>query len=533
MHTDERTDVDEPRVVPDDDITVVHRRWWVPTLDGLVLAAIAGIAVVHIAYPFSSDQAYSALVADALRHGDVLYRDVWDVRQPGIFLVFLAGSVLRRGEVGVHLVEGAWMFAFAVVLQRRLRGRFTHGWIASCAPLFTIAAYWAAATPSELTQVEALVGFPLFVACTGLADVRRREPTTARLVVTGVAGAAVAYLKLLYLPIVFVVWAVGFVDLQRRAGRRHAGRALVPLLLGFLLPVVAGVAYAVATGILGEVYWTFVQFPPKQRALDLRDAHRLRLALRYVWVYFGWALPLTAVALSRPPRRRHGSGEIDRVFVALTICLVLGVALLLAQTWGPYQFQLLVVPLGVLAAFGLDRLLALRRDAKPGGARVAWWGAVGLVGALVLVPLRPLAAKTLTFLRDDATLTASGRHAFEDKYAPYYPVAKRSVAFLRAPGSVRGPIHVMGQAELQYFSGRKMAGPISGQTVEQLDSRLWGKTRRELHDARYLFLSDFYADLTARRSPATARQITRDFCRLHRAPDGWWLANRGFGGCRR
>jgi hypothetical protein len=525
----------ETRALPGDDIAVLP--WWRAHLALIVLAVVGAVALVHLPFPFSSDQAYSTQVADALRHGDVLYRDVWDVRQPGIFLFFLAGSVLRRGEVGVHIVEAVWMLAFAVVLQRRLRGRFAHGWLAPCVPLFTVVAYWAAATRSELTQVEALVGFPLFVACTGLADIRDRAPSRASLWMTGLAAAGVAYIKLLYLPIVVAVWAIAALDLRRADDRRPVARTVVPVLGGFLLPLGAGAVYAIANGIVGDVYWTFVEFPPKQRALDLRDAHRLRLALRYVWVYFGWALPLVALALARFPRDRRHPPRLDRVALALTVWLVVGTGLLLGQTWGPYQFQLLVVPLGVLAAFGVDRLLLLHRDTRSPASttarRVAWWTAALAIAVLALVPLRPLVAKTLSFVRDDATLTASGRRAFEEKYAPYYPVARRSVAFLRAPGAVAGPIHVMGQAELQYFSGRAMAGPVSGQTVEQLDGKLWRTTRDELHVARYLFLSDFYRDLTRQRSPVTARQIERDFCRLDRAADGWWYANRAFGGCDR
>jgi hypothetical protein len=136
-------------------------------------------------------------------------------------------------------------------------------------------------------------------------------------------------------------------------------------------------------------------------------------------------------------------------------------------------------------------------------------------------------------VRDDFALTVDGRARFETKYNPYYPVAKRSVAFLRAPGSVPGPIQVIGDFDLQYQSGRALAVAVTGNTVEELDDRLWRRMRRELRVVRppYLFIVDDGDDLMRVRSPQTSKEITHDFCRLHRAPDGWWYARRSNGEC--
>jgi hypothetical protein len=494
-----------------------------------VLLAIAAIAVVHLAYPFASDQAFSTVMGRAIGRGDVLYRDVWDVRQPGIYLFFWAGgSLFGFKEFGAHLLEGIYFLAFAVVMQRTLRDHFEHAWLAAATPLFTIAPYWAAATKSELTATEALIGFPLFVACFALGDVRREEPSRRRCVVAGLAGAAVAFFKLIYLPIVAVVWAIAFFDIAKRVGVRAMFRPLRWLLLAFFAPVLLAFAYFAAAGALYEVYWTFVVFPPKQRALDMRDFDRLAVSLRYLARYFGWALPLVVLGVLGNRRWR------SRAVQVLLVWLLLGAVLVLAQTWGPYQFQVLIVPIGLLAAFGADRLATLLRTAPPGARLTAARAVAVIVAVLVLLPARPLVATTLRFAQNDFTLTASGRAAFQARFSDgYYPIAQRSSAFLRTPGSRPGPVLVIGQAELQYFSGRDLAGPVSGQTPEQLDSRLWRKIREELRDVRppYVFFADDYHDLIRERSPETRDQIARDYCRFRRAPDGWWLARRAGGDC--
>ena len=59
----------------------------------------------------------------------MLYRDFWDVKQPGIYLFYLVGgSVLGYSEVALHLFELAYQLAFAVVLIVTLRGRSRGRW---------------------------------------------------------------------------------------------------------------------------------------------------------------------------------------------------------------------------------------------------------------------------------------------------------------------------------------------------------------------------------------------------------------------
>jgi hypothetical protein len=492
----------------------------------VVLGILALVALVHLPFPFGADQSFATVVGQEMRHGEVLYRDVWDVRQPGLyFFFFFGGSLFGRTEVGVHLLEAIYFLAFAVVLQRTLRARVENAWVAAVSPLFVVGAYWAAVGAPDLTQIEALVAFPLYVALWGVTATDD-QPSSRRLVVTGIAGAAVVCLKLVYLPIFGIVWAAVLIDRGRRSGGRAAARDFGWLFAGFAVPLAAVIGYFAVFGSAYELFWTTFIFPPRQRSLDLRDATRLRTALKFLFRNFVWTVPLAVIGVvaRRAPR--------DRLVLALLAWLVVGSALLAVQTWYPYQFQLLITPLGVLAVFGLDRLVSSLRTASSRQRQLAL-SVLGIAALLALVPARGLAGKTVSFVRYRGALTADGREQFHAKYAPWYPITAKSAAFLNEPGAAPGPIHVFGDFELHRRSGRRMAIAINGQTPEQLDDRLWRKTREQLTAAQpaYVFVGDGADGIMRERSPETVALLERDYCRVRDETDGRWLANRRSGQC--
>ncbi len=48
------------------------------------LAVVLLIGLMHIAYPFDGDQAFFTEGALKISRGAVLYRDLWDIKQPEI-----------------------------------------------------------------------------------------------------------------------------------------------------------------------------------------------------------------------------------------------------------------------------------------------------------------------------------------------------------------------------------------------------------------------------------------------------------------
>ena len=153
------------------------------------LLVIAALGVLASVQPFTGDQALFASGARQLAHGDVLYRDFWDVKQPGIYAFYLLGGELfGYGEIRLHLVELGVLLGCATVLGISLRDRFRHRWIAGVVPLLVVGTFYATVEPVQLGQVESLVGTPLYVTLwSGTRASRSRRPAPW-LFGAGVAG---------------------------------------------------------------------------------------------------------------------------------------------------------------------------------------------------------------------------------------------------------------------------------------------------------------------------------------------------------
>ena len=498
----------------------------------VVLVVIAVAALIHVPFPFWGDQALFTYAAHGMRHGDRLYVDFWDYKQPGIFLWYLvSGSVFGFHEAGMHVAELIWSVAFAACTQQMLRDRVEHGWVADIAPLFTVGAFYAAARAWDLTQIEYLVAFPLMLSLWAAADAgdtpgRRR---TLRLVLSGVMAAVVVYFKLVYALIPLGFWLFLLAEGRRRTPQRATARDTVrdacALLGGLIAPLLPLLAYFVGEHLLGTMWWTYVTYPPKiVRSIDPPPLSRLRDGVWFFVRNFAWLVPLAIVGFGA--LRRNDARRRDPLPVGLAIWFVVGWGTVLIQNQWGYQFMLPLAPLGIFAVFGVDRLSRARvRRAMP--------AVVVLVTVLALYPAKQVVHKVRLLVSDDFALTAAGRHRFETEFEPDYPGARAAAAFLDQPGRSPGAIHVEGNPLIQYLSGRPYALREHGWAPEQSDARLWRWTRDGLRDARpvYLFVDQFSIDIMRRNSRETLALIDSMYCRVQPVDDGAWYALRGSKEC--
>ena len=497
---------------------------------GAILAVIALAALVHVPFPFWGDQALFTYVAHGMRHGERLYVDVWDYKQPGIFLWYLgAGTVFGFHEAGAHIAELLWSVAFAGAIQRMMRDRVQHAWVADVAPLFTIGAFYAAARAWDLTQIEYLVAFPLLLSLWAAAGAAVDGPIRTRLLaLSGLMASVVVYFKLVYVVVPVAFWVYLLLDRRRRADGerdtiRDTTRAAFVLLGGLAVPLLPLLAYFVREHLLGTMWWTYVTYPPKiVRSIDPPPFSRTREGVWFFVRNFAW-LGVLATAAFGALRARDRSR--DPLMVGLVIWFVVGwITVLIQNQWG-YQFMLPLVPLGLFAVFGLDRLATAWR----GAARRVPIALVVVAALLALYPAKQAVHKVKSLARDDFTLTASGRHRFEREFEPYYPTARAAADFVRASGRKPGAIHVEGNPLIQYLSGRPYALREHGWAPEQSDARLWRWTREGLRDDRpvYLWVDEFSIDIMRKRSPETLALINSLYCRVHRVADGAWYERIG------
>ena len=131
----------------------------------LALGFIILIGLIHLPCPFGGDQALFTIGALKISNGAILYRDFWDLKQPGFYGFYvLAGSLFGFDEVGIHTFELLYMTFFRLVLMKTLRGYYTNPSMAGLVPLLTVGIYYGVSGQWHLTQLEALVGFPMFLS---------------------------------------------------------------------------------------------------------------------------------------------------------------------------------------------------------------------------------------------------------------------------------------------------------------------------------------------------------------------------------
>lgn len=253
--------------------------------DALVWVVSALLSVPLWRLPLShDDQALFTVGASVLDAGGQLYRDHWDVKQPGIYWLYaMAQQWSDSGPTtGIHLLLSLWI-ATAAVFVSRLGARLTEqrkerqvvqssdrpgvasiGWW--LAPLLAVATLVSRGTVLNVAQVEMFVGLPILVCLFSAVLMldrlgHSRSRALAWMALAGFCIALVASLKLIIALIPGLIVCLALYRMLRIHGARTA------LLAG----TVAGVScaaglFAVALPFLldngGELFlWTQFVFP--------------------------------------------------------------------------------------------------------------------------------------------------------------------------------------------------------------------------------------------------------------------------------
>ncbi len=304
--------------------------------------------------PLVGDQALFLIGAEKLAAGGVLYRDFWDIKQPGVFAFFLAGGRLFGfDQIGEHAADLLWQLAFAAALVAGLRGCFGRERIVlAFAPLAVIGSYYAGSSSWHLLQVEELVGLPLFgCAALLLAAIRR---SSARLALaSGLCAAAVLAFKLLFAIIVLALVAATLATTRASLSRRSLRQLASPWLAGILLPVAAFTAYAVAHAATGTTLQTTFVIPVEVLLTAEMHAPAARLAdsaMRFL-LYFRGLIFLGLIGLVTADRTSARALAWRAIAAAWILADGVVIAIQLSSWW-QYHFLLLVPPVGILASFG-------------------------------------------------------------------------------------------------------------------------------------------------------------------------------------
>jgi hypothetical protein len=500
----------------------------------LGLVALAGL--VNLPVPFDSDQGFFTTGARQLLAGDTLYRDFWDLKQPGIFWFYLAaGRAAGFHEIGIHAVELGYMGVLAAVLLVTLRGPVGSPRLARLAVLLTVGVYYAVVGANHLTQVEGLVGLPIFLCLwSALRATDRAGGAAGWLVLSGVAGGVALAFKLVLLPVLLGIWLVvllapgGPGPRPTLARLARWGGAVSLGLAGLFAAVAAALS---AQGVLGDALWTFFVYPARLAAGTRGVGVQGFLAAGLLWFgeHFG---PVVAMALvgawtgfskdADPATRR--ARLLARALVTWVVSGAL--VIVLQRKWWAYQYLLLLVPLGILAAIGVDAVWRQAAAATRAGARRV----AGLALALVFLGLAvALAQKAILFRHGLPSATQELRLRYAERFNPNYAPVFLDSAFLRDPSGLPGAIYVFGDPLYYYLAGRTQAVPVPGAWVENYDAGTWDTIAEHL--ARrlppYVLVSHELRGTIAQSAPRIVRLLGERYRLLRESPKGTWYVRAG------
>jgi 4-amino-4-deoxy-L-arabinose transferase-like glycosyltransferase len=499
-------------------------------LAGVSLAAIAFFLLQILTFGYGRDQGIYAVVARTVLEGGMPYRDAWDFKPPGIFIVFAASRALfGAGQHGIRVLEVLGLIAMIAAMVRlsaQLWGRRLVGLSAGALAVMVHAQldFWHTAQPESFGGMATIFGLVLALSGERRAAGGDRRRAALFWIAAGVLFGAAGLLK----PPLAGGGAATAAVLGWRAYKRSIGQsdrnfrrvfpsAIAPgifIAIGGVLPFAACLAWFAAKGALRDLYEVLFVFTPYYTAIGWEGASVI--AMTY-YSFTEWLTSYTSlvtvglfllVILRRLPGSTGASpgaagapadpgdrpvfpdgSAIGIVLLASVIGIhVAGVAM--QGKFFPYHYGATWPPTALLAALGLHR--AWERYGRRSPLRVGLFFVL-----LVIAAFGRSATKDVpgSFLRRSfkriALFTASPRdQEWIDRMASVADVnavANRAAAdFVRARAPEGRPIFVWGFEPVIYDLADR---PFSSRYIYNVAQRVaWAKA-----PARELLMRDLAA----------------------------------------
>jgi MFS family permease len=336
---------------------------------GLALAGAAWLLWRLTGFEYGLDQGIYDAVADVMAAGGLPYRDAWDFKPPGIYLVYAsARGLFGEGMAAVRMLEalalGSLALAFAV-LSRRFTGRIAPGLLGAALAIsgHVWLGFWHTAQPESFGAV--LLAWALVLATHPAGEGERA--VWRRRLAWSAAGALYALAALMKPPLGggFVV-SLAFVlrSERREAARAARAAAWAPPILAFAvgaaLPLLALLAYLGLGGALPDLFEALFVFTPEYTKLNYRTGNLPVFAFRALEFLLFRFSPLNPLGLLLlfvlPPlasREREGAAHVLGVLALVLI----GIAL--QGRFFAYHYGAAVPLLALLAGWGLYKLTLL------------------------------------------------------------------------------------------------------------------------------------------------------------------------------
>lgn len=456
------------------------------------------------------------IYAKAIDGGAVLYRDIWDIKQPAIFVFYLLGGKLFGfTETGIHLFEIIYWLSFGILLIVGLKKYFRNPLFAVLTPLFTVGIYYAVSGSLHLTQAEALAGFPIFLSLWFCLKFLENPDRKFYMFLSGLFGGIVLTFKLLFLPIVFAFWLFLFVFFLFPFGQ-NAKRILISgafAFSGLLIPIALVIIYFARNDALADLYYTTFVYPSNAvieiTKMQDRKEHLIGGLVWFFKSYFP-AVTLTFVFLlfniKSLLRKKNLTAQSEKfLFAGSFLWFFAGFAVILIQrlSWWEYHYSLLMIPTGILAVKGVENLFEkIKTDLKIRQKILAQIILIVVIALLFIPAGRRLAHKIRQ--SGEVEIIEIGNRQFKvtGDAAPDYKSISADTAFLAAENP-KPPIFVVSNPLYYYLSDTLPSFASNGAMTDMFTRLEWQRLDREMTEKppKYVFIEPQWSKLIAEENP--------------------------------
>jgi hypothetical protein len=433
---------------------------------------VAFLLVQILTFGPGRDQGIYAVVARSVVEGGMPYRDAWDFKPPGIFVLYaIARALFGANDWGIRLLECLFIIGMCVCIVRWARMNFApklSGYFAIALAVLIHAQldFWHTAQPESFGGALTIFGLctaPLFAT-----DDRSPSRPLLRWFLSGALFGMAGLLKpqlafggglLVMLPCAArLLRQVPF--LQAFALPKDGPgewKALFATGLGTVAPVALCILWFAAKGALKDAYEVLFVFTPHYTKISWEGQNPLQMAYHGVVTWFTGYSAFVPLGISllllfghRLSPRERGAALALSVLIALHLAGVVAQAKFFAYHYGA-TWPLTALLVGVGFALLWDQMVKVSR----------WWIAAFAIGIPVLGFARsatpggtPLSFFQRTAFRTEALLTGGMTPELRDQLATVDDVnasANRQIAqFFRetantsTPGKPPRPVFIWG-----------------------------------------------------------------------------------------
>ena len=334
----------------------------------LCVAVVLASAALVLTFGHGRDQSIYALVAREMLDGKMPYRDAFDFKPPGIFVVYaLTRALFGSAQWGIRVVEVAAMLATAwglVRLSEITLGRRSVGYIAAAlaSQVHAQLDFWHTAQPETFGATLTVWGLILSVRAASETTPRR---ALGRWIGAGVLFGAAGLMKPPLAGVgalVAVVATVHGVLAQRPIDWRLGGRSSLPvggMFAGGVLPMLLVVIGFGARGALGDLYQVLFVFTPQYTKISWENASLSSMAyyglVEWLTTYSSALLTgLICLVVMRPSKE-----ELPKALLLLGCIFVHIAGIVMQGKFFPYHWGATFPLTALLAALGLEKVLVL------------------------------------------------------------------------------------------------------------------------------------------------------------------------------